>query len=321
MKDFAKKCLIATFFIVIGVIVVLQFTGDNSVFSDTVNKVKEKIKNFTENGFDGFEISEDMFWSENWQIYDVNEQDMFDEKYPVIRDVSSHTETASATGITKLDFKLGGCTLELVPSSDDEIRVDAQNVYAMQCYLEDGVYYVKAIRANTKLELEENPMSIKVQVPEGIAFEEILFSLGAGVLDVKTMKADTMNVSIGAGVFKTEKVVAENFACKVGAGQAVMKETTINKKAEFSVGAGEIVFEGSVPGDLSADCAMGKMEFAIYGSTEKDHNLDMNCAAGDLHVGSYSFEGLVNEQYVDNGAAHSYKLSCAMGSLTLEFKE
>ena len=321
MKDFFKKCLIVTFFVVIAAVAILKFADDNTVFGDTVNKVKTKIKSLVENGFGDIEITEDMFWDESWVTYDIEEQDMFVEPHGVIRDVGTFTMNFEADQIAKLDFELGGCVLEVEKSADDMIHVNAENVYAMQCFSELGTFYVKALRANTKLSMEENTMRITVQIPQDISLQDVTLSLGAGAFYAKSVKAENVNVSVGAGVFRVEDFVAENLVCKVGAGQADVKGTTINKKAEFSVGAGEVVFEGYIPGDLDADCAMGNMEFSVYGSTETDHNLEMDCAAGNLTVGSYSFEGLVNEQYVDNGAAHSYKLSCAMGNLTLHFKE
>ena len=88
----------------------------------------------------------------------------------------------------------------------------------------------------------------------------------------------------------------------------------------LEVGVGEIRFEGSIPGDLDATCSMGNMEITVIGSTEQDHNMQMDCAAGNLDVGSRSYAGLATEQSIDNGADSDYNLSCAMGNMTLTFK-
>ena len=79
-------------------------------------------------------------------------------------------------------------------------------------------------------------------------------------------------------------------------------------------------FTGSVPGDLAAECALGNMELAITGSTEKDHNYDLDCAAGNLTAAGQSYAGLVAEKTINNGADSNYNLSCAMGNLTLTFE-
>lgn len=261
----------------------------------------------------------DMLWNEDWTTYDVSSMTVFNEEYPTIKDEDFYEDTLSADGITKLDLELGGCEVKLEASPDADFHVTVENISAFQAYAENSTLYVKGVRTGTWTGGLNTNMKVTLQVPEGVTYEQVELSLGAGDFQIQTLTATTVDAEVGAGRLQFTGLQAEYLDVELGAGQVKIEEAEVFVNADLEVGAGELVFAGRVPGDLKAECAMGNMEIRISGSTEADHNLAMDCVAGNLTVGSETYSG-VAEQKIDNNASSDYDLECAMGNLTLIFE-
>ena len=76
----------------------------------------------------------------------------------------------------------------------------------------------------------------------------------------------------------------------------------------------------NIQGNAEVSCAMGNTEMTFVGSTMEEHNYEVSCSAGNIDIGNRSFAGLATESDIDNGAANTYKLECAMGNITVKFQ-
>ena len=260
----------------------------------------------------------DMLWNDEWTTYDVSSMTVFDEEYPTIKDEDFYEDTLSAEGITKLDMELGGCEVKVETSPDAQFHVTVENVSAFQAFTEEKTLYVKGVQTGTWTGGLSTNMKITLQLPEGIVYEQAQMSFGAGEFQIQTVSADNVAVEVGAGKLQIADLKAEELEVQLGAGQAVLEEADV-VNADLEAGAGELIFAGSILGDLHAECAMGNMEIRISGSTQEDHNYEMDCVAGNLTVGSETYSGIA-EQKVNNNALTVYDLECAMGNLTLIFE-
>lgn len=264
-------------------------------------------------------------WGIDWGVvgdilddHDLDMDDIFSEAYEVIRDQSTYETVFGAAAVRNLELELGGCTVTLTASPDADYHVLAKKISAFQTYVEGDTLHVKGLKTG-KWNLGTG-MAVTVQIPAGTVFHEAELALGAGDFTIEDLQADEVEVSLGAGRLQVGFLKTGEFTCEVGAGQIIVDEGQFAGDVALSVGAGEMLITGSIPGNLEAECGMGNVEIEVLGSTEEDHNYEMECAAGNLTAGSRSVAGLVSEQSINNGAASTYNLTCAMGNMEVRFK-
>lgn len=253
-------------------------------------------------------------------VYDIDTMSIFDENAPVIKEEESYVEAIDAGGIENLVMDAGGCVVKIENSQDTEYHLMAEHISALQVYTEESTLYVRGMQNGTFDGTLHTNMEITLQIPQEVSFQTVSISLGAGDFETDMLKAEKVMISLGAGRLEVNGVQAQEMTLKLGAGQVVVKEAEITQSAVLECGAGEMIFEGNVSGNLEAECAMGNMEITITGSTEEEHNYELECAAGNLTAGSYQLSTGLGEKTIDNGAFSSYRLKCAMGNLTLIFQ-
>lgn len=319
MKRFMKICAI-TAAVILGLGVILVTIGGcggglkaarNMAWDGAFSYGPEDFENWFGN----------WAWKEDWETYDPDLNDAFDNAYEVIKNKGSYTADFKAEDIKNLELGLGGCKVEIVQSADEDYHISVQKVSAFQAYVKEDTLYVTGVKTGNWTGFNvDTGMYVEIQIPAGTIFEDVDISLGAGDFNIDTLQAEEMEMEIGAGRLQAESLKAQMFLCEAGAGQVIIKDAQLGGDTELSVGAGEMRITGSFPGNLQAECGLGNMEITVTGSKEGDHNYDMECAAGNLRAGSYTVAGLAAEQYIDNGAASNYSLSCAMGNLTVTFK-
>lgn len=320
MKKFMKGCGITAAIILVLGITLVTVGGCGGGARELAQQVIDGEFSFGEEDLREWfgEWDEEWVWNEEWETYDLNENSIFNQSHEVIRDVEEHSESFYEAGVTNLNLGLGGCEVTVGVSDDDGYHVSAENIGAFQAYKEGDTLYVNAIKDGNRS--GKDTMSIKILVPADAMFEHVDMSLGAGDFTINNIAAKDMELEIGAGRLQADGLVAEDISCELGAGQVVIENAVTTGNVRLETGAGELVFEGSVPGDLTAECALGNMEITITGSTEKEHNYDLECAAGNLTAAGLNYAGLVAEKNISNGADSDYNLSCAMGNLTLTFE-
>lgn len=312
MKKFMKVCaIIVAVILTIGIILMVAggcggglHTLSGQIFRGELSLDMDDILKLGDN------------WT--WDEYHDDIAGVFSDAYERIEDRDAYETTFGAENIRNLELDLGGCAVTVTASPDGEYHVQAQKISAFQTYTEGDTLYVKGLKTG-KWNLSTG-MKVIIQIPEGTAFDKVEMSLGAGDFKIDAIKATEMEVELGAGRLQVDSLQTGTFACEVGAGQAVIDNAAFVGNVTLSVGAGEMLVTGSIPGNLTAECGMGNVEITVTGSTEADHNYEMECAAGNLTAGSRSVAGLVSEQSIDNGAASTYDLSCAMGNMEIRFK-
>ena len=261
---------------------------------------------------------EDWSWSDDWNTYDPDSDSLFNSFYDVIENKDKWSDSFSAENISNLQLELGGCEVTIGISPDAEYHVSAKSIKKMQAYVSGDTLYV---RVTTTGQINSLNTKVEILIPEGTVFDEVEASMGAGDFKIASLSADTIKMEIGAGRLQTEKVTAGELEIELGAGQVVIKDAVVSRKFEAEIGAGELRFTGSVPGDMDVECAMGNADIHITGSSEKDHNYDLECSAGNLTVGNRSHTGVAFEDDINNGADSEYKLSCFMGNIKVTFSE
>lgn len=317
MKKFMKVCaIIAAIILGIG-IVLLAVGGCGGGFRQLARQIRNGELSFGPEDWN-IEWDEKWVWNEDWQTYDLDGQDMFDNSFDIIKDRDAWSQDFSTEGVQNLELALGGCKVTVEPSTDEEFHILANKITAFQAYVKNGTLYVRGLKTGNWT--SNFTMEVTIQIPDGTEFSDVTLSLGAGDFSIVTITAQNMDIEVGAGRLQIDEMKADTLSCQLGAGQVIINNAEVTGNTSLEVGVGELCFTGSLPGNLDAECAMGNMEITVAGSREQDHNLDLECAAGNLTAGSHTFAGLASEQYIDNGAASTYKLRCSMGNLSLTFR-
>ena len=78
--------------------------------------------------------------------------------------------------------------------------------------------------------------------------------------------------------------------------------------------------EGSVEGNLKADCGMGNMTLDLNGG-EKEYNYKLSCGLGSIDVDGETYSNISGDKEVKNeGAEKNMELDCGMGSIEVDFE-
>lgn len=264
---------------------------------------------------------EDFSWGDDWNTYNPDDDSMFSGRYDVIENKDAWSQSFAADDIRNLKLGLGGCEVTLGVSPDAEYHVSAETIKKLQAYVTGDTLVVNAMTSGSFTSLTSFSTKVEILIPQGAVFHEIEASMGAGDFKAAFLNADAIEIDIGAGRLQVEKITAGTFSLELGAGQVIIEDAAVSRKMDAEIGAGELRFTGSVPGDMDVECAMGNADIHITGSSEKEHNYDLECSAGNLTVGDSSHAGVAYEEDIHNGADSEYKLSCFMGNIKLTFSE
>lgn len=320
MKKFMKGCAItAVILLVLGVamaVVAVSIKGTTGI-NDVVYSVTGGKVNVDLDLLDG-----------DWGIfgesyYDIDEDAMFDKDYSVVTgDVEQYS---LGNAIRNLDIEVGGCTVIFKDSSDDNFYVEAQNMGKFQCYVEDETLYLKSTRkVNHVSDLgdEFKRHKITLYIPQNeqdiFTFENVDIEFGAGLLELDTLSAEELNLEVGAGQITAEFLEARECNIEVGMGEICVEDMMVgNLNAE--TGMGHLLMGGFVDGDLTAECSMGAIELDLT-NAENDFNYQLEAAMGSVEIDGESYAGMAHEKTVDNGAARTMKVECAMGAIMINFE-
>lgn len=306
MRKFIKGCAITA--LVLFILGVILFT------IAAVSGGTKTIWNMGINGRLNWNVGDFLGWkNEKNVIYSIEESTMFNNNYPIYTSGDASLD-AKQEEVDSIRLEIGAAEVIISESKDEEYHIKATQVGKFQTYVKNGELIVQAVKSHGI-----NVCEIYIYIPKGVTLKTLEVSFGAGTMEIGNLSADAIKMEVGAGKIITNNVQAEELVLAVGAGEAILK----NCKAgylETSVGVGSMTFNGWVDGDINAEVAMGSLDLAIEGSTEEEHNYNVECAAGSVEIGDAVYAGLVQERYINNHADSDYNLECAMGSLKVRFK-
>lgn len=331
MKAFLKTCCIIVLFL-LGFGIALTVAGCALGGAD---KVSEVVKDVTGGKVDiGLDPSGDFM---GVKVGDITSDDVIDKvkgimdnKVYDIEDFGSMYDNAqttftgdvekfniSANGIDRLELDLGGCTMNLITSSDQDFAIDAKNVDKLQAYVKNDTLHVISTKNGSIKGAEIKKSVINLYVPEDISFDEVKIELGAGALKVDAIDGDKIEIKLGAGEAQVKSLGCDKLEVKMGAGSVKIEDAAV-KKLEANVGAGSFFYEGAVNGDVKLDCSAGSTEVKLT-NKEKEFDQKIECSAGSVKVGSKTYAGLSKTEKIDNKADADLEIKCSAGSVRVSF--
>ena len=317
MRKFMKVSAITAGIMIFLGIGLFTLGGCGGGFSETVQKIVNGDFDFTDEDLKN--IIGNYVSSNDSLDMTVNEENKYLEDFPVVTDTESYERSFDTAEFNSMVLQLGGCEVQMTASEDEKVHIRAEKVKKMQTEVKDNTLYITVTNKSgiaagcwTKVE---------IRVPADKSWKKCAVDLGAGDFSIESLMVKNVTIDIGAGRLQIEKLVcSEDAKCEIGAGQMLLNDAQIGGSFAGDIGAGEMRLTGNIQGNAEVSCAMGNTEMTIIGSTMEEHNYEVSCSAGNIAIGDRSFAGLATESDIDNGAANTYRLECAMGNITVKFQ-
>jgi len=149
-------------------------------------------------------------------------------------------------------------------------------------------------------------------------------------------KADDFNISLGAGTIEIDSVSGNNINFDVGAGKLQARELYSSKKANFTVGAGEIridyasvydtdieagvgsvKLDGVIKGDSSIDCGIGSVNLNLEGN-EDYYNYYIDSGIGNVIINEDKYSFTDSTKKLSDNAKGEFDIQCGIGNVTIK---
>ena len=316
MKKFMKICAImAVVMLVLGA--ALALTAARVRGSAVITQVVDSVTGGRLHvSFGNVSIPWGVFWTDGWH-YDLDVSDVYDGSHTILQ--GDVREYSLGSGVKSMDIEMGGYLFETVASTDDAFYLTTKNADKFQCYVENGVLYLKAVNANMINIGGLNEKRIILSIPKDQFFEEVELELGAGQTILDNLRAEEISLEVGAGQIIGRNIQVGELGISVGAGQVELPGMNVDV-LDVEIGMGELVGSGSIQKSASLECSMGNLELTLTGR-EQDFNYELEVAAGNLTLGRNSYSGLARERNIQNGADKNMEIECSMGNITILFHE
>ena len=162
-----------------------------------------------------------------------------------------------------------------------EVEVLQDSSASDLCVRTDGDYdiYRKDDILFVKTRNKTENHTLVVEIPSDMVFDDIDIEAGACAMEIESLETEKLDVELGAG-------------------EIIINRLSV-QKCDLNVG-------------------MGNAEIYLDGSKE-DYNYEIECAIGNVDIGSESFGGLASERKINNHAEATIEIECGMGNVTIGF--
>ncbi|MBD5548467.1 MAG: DUF4097 family beta strand repeat protein [Lachnospiraceae bacterium] len=242
--------------------------------------------------------------------------------------VNDHMETTAEQvehqpieGIKNLNLMLGAGSFVIREKDTDDGMIDIYIQGKGGCdYAKKGdTLYVEGFKGIKTIETDLSENVITLVIPAGTSMEEVDIEVGAGVMEIVSLKAKEIDALIGAGELRIDQAQAQDLSAEIGVGRFEANNMDV-EEASLTLSLGECIYEGAISGNLDIECDMGNMEISLSGH-EDDYNYEIECGAGNIEIGGVSYAALASERHINNGCHRDIEIECNMGNIEIQFKE
>lgn len=197
--------------------------------------------------------------------------------------------------IAELTVKAGKRNVIIAPSKRYAFSGETEGVLS---YIENGVWVVDASKA---AETAHNAEAVNISFPETMHFKRFRLESDTGSVIASGVVADDMTLDMHGGVLDARNIFATNL--RMGCGQ------------------GKITIHAGISGDAAVSCGSGSIDF-IAKNELTDFNITAMTGMGTIKAGEYRYGGEYQRSgEINNNAAHTLKLSCGMGRISMTFRQ
>lgn len=204
-------------------------------------------------------------------------------------------------------------------SADGMVDIRIEGVGGCNYRVKDKTLHVEGFTGIKTFGTKLNQNILTLTFPADTSFREVDVEVGAGTMEIASVKAEELSAQIGAGELMMNQMEAKDLSVEIGAGR-LAASNMYAQEVSLVVGMGECLYGGTVVNELEAECDMGNMELSLDGK-ESDYNYELECAAGNIDINDNTISALASERKIHNGASKNIELTCNMGNISIRFKE
>ncbi len=273
-------------------------------------------------------------------VVDVDRDDVsveINEEFETIQGDYCNMELAEAESVENLDISVLNGVFRMEPSANGYFGVESSGAEQYQCYVSEGTLYLNALPKDFG---KSEDSEIVLYVPTEQEYEKVyLFCSGEQVSSNVVLKGEEImlssicgtnrmeqellfedvTITVGVGTMSVYALEADSLQLEVSTAEVSIKEMVADT-VEVHLGMGSLSMQGSTGGNIDLNCGMGNLELLLTGLQE-DYNYDISGSAESVQVGGDVLAGMVMERWIDNAADKQITLSCAMGSVKIQFEE
>ncbi len=259
------------------------------------------------------------------------------EEYETISGDYRNLKLAEAGQVNNLDISILSGVCRIVPSENGYFGVESRGASEYQCYVSDETLYLSVLPRK----LDEDEISeIVLYIPSDRVYQKVLLFCSAEKVEAEALiQGDILNISsvygsnvlnseinfdnvtitAGIGSLDVKTLVADHLKFEVGTAEVSVEDMQAGD-VEVNLGMGTLLLSGISTGDILLHCGMGHMEMMLACGQDA-YNYDISGSAESVQIGTDTLSGMVMERWIDNGSDKKITMSCAMGSVKIEFEQ
>lgn len=254
----------------------------------------------------------------------------------------------TAGTIRGLELETGACKMYIRETDSDEVSLDisgeCENHY--QYRIKDGKTLLlvhKDMRYGENMHTwnsrhTKGNTEIYLYLPKAVTLDEIEIDFGAGKLDADYLRAreieinagagkcnfagleasESVDISMGAGKITADALIAKEAKLDMAAGELKIDKVQISHDTEINMSMGSANLQGVLAGEVDVECSMGNLTLILEGA-EEDYNYEIECGMGNVRIGDKSYNDLIDDYESYNGGGSKIDISCAMGTVDVNF--
>lgn len=227
------------------------------------------------------------------------------------KEVYTLVNVENMDNIKNLDLDLSASTVKLEESSSFKIETNNKNIFYE---INDFTISIKDKKKHSIR--KRNKSVITIYVPKSYIFNNVSFSLGAGLTDIDSLSMKKGIFNLGAGKFTCNNLnVQDELIINGGAGKIDIDSGNINNM-KLDMGVGSVNITTSLIGSSDIDGGVGSINLALKDSL-KNYKIYASKGIGSIKLND---EEIKNEVVVGNGE-NSIKIDGGVGSINIDVKE
>lgn len=122
-----------------------------------------------------------------------------------------------------------------------------------------------------------------IYLPKDVVFDTTILDLGAGRVNIETLKTRKLDIDFGAGEVKIGNLfVTDQANISTGAGKVRINYSEIND-LDLDLGVGEFSLTSRLSGKSEVDAGVGEVNLNLYGTSE-DYSVEVDGGLGEIKV-------------------------------------
>lgn len=202
----------------------------------------------------------------------------------------SFSNSFNDKNFTKIDADIDWGILEIKPSTDNKVYVDATDVPdSFTAEIKNDTLVVDFNTDSTPKKVINKKTNITIKVPEK-DYNKLNLKLGAGETSVKDLTINSIDINCGACELNMDDIKATKaLKLKGGAGEITISESTLGS-LDANLGIGEFSFNGTINGDIDVKCGIGDADIDLtnpksdFEGKNSKYSLNLKEGLGDINI-------------------------------------